>query len=165
MAEKYVTGLQIFYYFVCKRKLWYFSNQLCMESENESVQLGKILDESSYKNKTKHILIDNIINIDFISEHKLLHEVKKSRHIEEAGVWQVKYYLYYLKTKGVEGLKGKIDYPLLKHSLSVELSEQDEKILETVIAEINEIVNLKLPPSTETKKFCKSCAYYDLCMI
>ena len=25
-----------------------------------------------------------------------LHEVKKSKSVEEAGIWQMKYYLYYL---------------------------------------------------------------------
>ena len=96
MSEKLVSGMKIYYYFVCRKKLWYFSNEINMESENENVQLGKILDESTYKNRKKHIMIDNIINIDYIAEHNVLHEVKKSRKIEEAGIWQIKYYLYYL---------------------------------------------------------------------
>ena len=37
-----------------------------MESENENVQLGKLLDEKSYERDEKHINIDNVINIDFI---------------------------------------------------------------------------------------------------
>jgi CRISPR-associated exonuclease Cas4 len=165
MDEKYVTGLQVYYYFVCKKKLWYFLNEICMESDNENVQLGKILDENSYKSHSKHILIDNVINIDFISEHNLLHEVKKSRKIEEAGIWQLKYYLFYLKSKGLDGLKGKIDYPLLKQSLVVELNESDEETLKTVIDEIYAIKASSLPPTVDKKKFCKSCAYYDLCAI
>ena len=84
----------VYYYFVCKRKLWYFSNEINMESENESVILGKLLDEGSFKRDEKHINIDDTINIDFIREYKELHEVKKSKAIEEAGVWQTKYYLY-----------------------------------------------------------------------
>lgn len=74
-----ITGVMIYYYFVCKRKLWYFCHDIRMETENEDVILGKILDESSYKKKDKHINIDDIINIDFISEHKELHEVKKKQ--------------------------------------------------------------------------------------
>ena len=112
--ETRITGVMIYYYFVCKRKLWYFVHEINMESENENVLLGKLLDESSYQRDDKHINIDNVINIDFIKEHKELHEIKKSRSIEEAGVWQMKYYLYYLKQRGVDGLKGRIDYPLLK---------------------------------------------------
>ena len=74
------------------------------KQKNEDVILGKILDESSYSKNEKHINIDNIINIDFISEHKELHEVKKSKAVEDAGIWQVKYYLYYLWKRGVKGI-------------------------------------------------------------
>lgn len=54
--EERITGVMIYYYFVCKRKLWYFCHEIRMEAENEDVILGKILDESSYK-KMINILI------------------------------------------------------------------------------------------------------------
>lgn len=47
--EERITGVMIYYYFVCSRKLWYFCHQINMEDENENVQLGKLLDENSYK--------------------------------------------------------------------------------------------------------------------
>ena len=103
--NKRITGVMIYYYFVCKRKLWYFCHEINMESENENVQLGKLLDEKSYERDEKHINIDNVINIDFIREHQELHEIKKSKAIEEAGIWQVKYYL----TKLQQELKVYID--------------------------------------------------------
>ena len=43
MTDKRITGVMIYYYFVCKRKLWYFCHEINMESENENVQLGKLL--------------------------------------------------------------------------------------------------------------------------
>lgn len=49
--DERITGVMIYYYFVCKRKLWYFCHDIRMETENEDVMLGKILDESSYKKK------------------------------------------------------------------------------------------------------------------
>lgn len=82
-----------------------------MEDNNENVQLGKLLDENSYKRDDKHIQIDGVINIDFIHDNRELHEIKKSRAVEEAGIWQLKYYLYYLEERGVKGIKGRIDYP------------------------------------------------------
>ncbi len=85
----------------------------------------RVLDEESYKRDEKHINIDNVINIDFIRSSGVLHEVKKSRKIEEAGIFQVKYYLYYLKKKGVTDIRARIDYPLLKQSLEIELTEED----------------------------------------
>ena len=135
MGDK-VTGVMVYYYFVCKRKLWFFCHQINMESENEDVILGKILDDNSYQKDDKHINIDDVINIDFIREEKELHEVKKSRVLEEAGVWQLKYYLYYLQKRGVVDLKGKIDYPLLKKTMKIELYDKDIKEIERIIEEI-----------------------------
>ena len=163
--EERITGVMIYYYFVCKRKLWYFSHEISMEAENENVMLGKLLDESSYQRGEKHINIDNVINIDFIKEHKELHEVKKSRAIEEAGVWQVKYYLYYLKQRGVDGLKAKIDYPLLKKNLMVELTQEDEAQIERIMGDIHAMKEQMLPPEFSKGKICAKCAYYDLCVI
>lgn len=137
--ENRVTGVMIYYYFVCKRKLWYFINEINMESDNENVMLGKLLDENSYRRDDKHINIDNVINIDFIKEHQELHEIKKSKAIEEAGIWQVKYYLYYLKQRGVKGLTAKIDYPMIKKNIVVELSEDDEVQLQKIIADIEKL--------------------------
>lgn len=163
--EDRITGVMIYYYFVCKRKLWYFCHEINMEAQNEKVMLGKLLDESSYQRDEKHINIDNIINIDFVRECRELHEVKKSKAVEEAGIWQVKYYLYYLKQRGVDGMKGKIDYPLLKKTLVVELSEEDIEKLDQVIKEIVEIKKQENPPEFLVMKLCKNCAYYDLCFI
>lgn len=163
--EERITGMMIYYYFVCRRKLWYFTHEISMENENEDVMLGKLLDENSYQRDDRHINIDNVINIDFIREHQELHEVKKSRAIEEAGIWQVKYYLYYLKQRGVSGLKAKIDYPLLKKNLMVELTEEDEKRLAQITDEIAGLKRELLPPEFEAKKICTKCAYHDLCFI
>ena len=51
-----ITGIMIYYYFVCQRKLWYFVNHINMEQNSELVSIGKILDENSYKNEKKSIL-------------------------------------------------------------------------------------------------------------
>lgn len=163
--EERITGVMIYYYFVCKRKLWYFIHEISMETENENVMLGKLLDDNSYQRDEKHINIDNTINIDFIKEHRELHEVKKSKAIEEAGIWQVKYYLYYLKQRGVSPITAKIDYPLLKKNLTVELCEDDEKQMEEIIKDINEMKAQEQPPELCAEKICAKCAYHDLCFI
>ena len=109
-----ISGMMIYYYFVCKRKLWYYINQLNMEQNSELVAIGKILDENSYKREKKGILIDETINVDFIKNGAVLHEVKKTRSIEQAGLWQLKYYMYYLENKGIQNISAIIDYPLIK---------------------------------------------------
>lgn len=164
MIDKPITGVMMYYYYVCKRKLWYFYHEIQMEQESENVAIGKLLDETSYKREDKHINIDNVINIDFLRAEGILHEVKKSKKIEEASVWQVKYYLYYLKQHNVS-IKAKIDYPLLKHTLDVELEENDMEIIESNLAEIKKITSANNPPELLKSSICKKCAYYDLCFI
>ncbi|MEG2246849.1 MAG: CRISPR-associated protein Cas4 [Peptostreptococcaceae bacterium] len=163
--EKEITGVMVYYYEVCKRKLWYFYHEIQMEDGNENVQIGKVLDEETYKRDKKHINIDNIINIDFIRSKGVLHEVKKSKKIEEASILQVKYYLYFLQKRGVTNIKAKIDYPLLKQSIDIQLEKEDIKNLAEIINNINDIVKEGTPPALDKKRICKSCAYYDLCFI
>lgn len=160
-----ITGVMVEYYFVCKKKLWYFANQIQMENEHENVLIGRVLDETSYMQENRNVLIDEAINIDFIRKRKQIHEIKKSRSIEEAAIWQVKYYLYYLKKLGMEGISGVIDYPLLKRKLVVELEKDDERKIEEVIIDIEKIVTMSSPPLTKKTKICSKCAYYELCFV
>ncbi len=162
---KKVTGVMVYYYFVCKRKLWYFSNNLNMESTSELVGIGKLVDETSYSRERKNILIDEVINIDFLKNWKVVHEVKKSKKIDEASKWQLKYYMWVLKNKGVQIEKGVLDYPLLRKREEVYLEEDDEYRLEHVINDIQTIITSNLPPDTINKSMCKKCAYYELCYI
>lgn len=163
--QREISGMMFYYYFVCKRKLWFFANEIQMESENEDVIIGKLIDENSYSRELKHVLIDNTVNIDFIKEWKILHEVKKQKSIEEAGIWQLKYYIYFLRKRGINIEKGILDYPKLKKREEIFLTEEDEKRIEEVLLEIREIVNLKLPPKLEKLKICKKCAYFEYCYI
>ena len=163
--QKDITGVMVYYYGVCKRKLWYFYNEIQMEQGSEAVSIGKTIDEETYKRDKKHINIDNIINIDFIRSKGILHEVKKSNKIEEASILQVKYYLYFLQKRGVDNIKAQIDYPLLKKNIEVELTELDIKNIEQILNDIKVIVEKNIPPELDKKRICKSCAYYDLCFI
>lgn len=163
--QREISGTMFYYYFVCKRKLWFFANEIQLENENEDVIIGKLIDENSYSRELKHVLIDNTVNIDFIKEWKILHEVKKQKSIEEAGIWQLKYYIYFLKERGINIEKGILDYPKLKKREEIFLTEEDEKRIEEILLEIREIVNLKLPPKLEKLKICKKCAYFEYCYI
>lgn len=160
------TGTQINYYFVCRRKLWYFSNDLSMEHSSESVSIGKQIHEKSYKREKKEVMIDNRIAVDFIGDKGVINEVKKSNSIEEAHRFQVLYYIYYLKQKGVENVKGIIRYPKLREKVEVKLTEKSEIELTEVLEEIEGILNRNQPPTIDkNKSFCKKCSYYELCWI
>ena len=101
-SMKSVTGAMLYYYYVCDRKLWYFSHQLDMEHTSDLVQIGKLIDEESYNREKKHIMIDDVISIDFLQNWRIVHEVKKSKSVEIASIWQLKYYMWILENKGVE---------------------------------------------------------------
>lgn len=160
-----ITGIMVYYYFICQRKLWYFLNEINMEQNSELVSIGKIIDETSYSRERKGILIDNTVNIDFIKNGAVLHEVKKTKAIEEAGIWQIKYYMYYLEQRGVKNVEAQIDYPLIRETKEIFLEEEDRKILENMEKNIAEIKNLDKSPEVLNAKFCKKCAYFDLCYV
>lgn len=159
------TGVMVYYYFVCKRKLWFFCKDIKLEDNSEDVGIGKLIDETSYSREKKHINIDNVINIDFIKDWEVLHDIKKSRSIEEASIWQLKYYIYYLRQKGVNIEKGILDYPKIKKRVDVFLYDEDIETIIKIIQDINEISNSPKPLDREVKKICKKCAYYELCFI
>lgn len=69
MQKMEYTGTQINYYFVCHRKLWLFSKDIRFENENEYVQLGRLIDEHSYRRNKKQIEIGKI-RIDFIDKKR-----------------------------------------------------------------------------------------------
>ncbi|SDU06325.1 CRISPR-associated protein Cas4 [Desulfobacula phenolica] len=158
------TGTQINYYFVCKRKLWLFTRAIRFEDENEYVQLGKLIDESTYKRNKKQIEIGNI-KIDFIDNKGVIHEIKKSNKIEKAHIYQLKYYIYFLNKMGVKNIIGEIDYPKLKQRQKVILDAEDEMEFKAIFSDIHEILDRKKPPAIINKPYCKKCAYYEFCFV
>lgn len=151
------------YYFVCPRKLWLFSRGLQYEAENENVQLGKLVEEQAYTGQRKQRMFDDTINVDFLEKWRILHEVKKSRAIEDAAVWQLRYYLYYLRKKNIAVEKGYLDYPKLRKRIEVTLEGETIKELENILKWIEEIVASEQIPVLEKKKICRKCAYFDYC--
>jgi len=159
-----ITGVKISYYLICQRKLWLFSHNITMEHTSEYVEMGTVIHETSYERKRKEINFDGI-KIDFYEKNnKLIHEVKKSKSLDESHKWQIKYYIYHLKKLGID-VKGQIDYPLLKKNEKVELTEDDITAIENAIIDINKIVNMTKPPPIIKKTFCSKCSYYDLCYV
>ena len=163
--KKEITGMMIYYYYVCHKKLWYFLNDINMESGNEDVQIGKVIDEEMHSNVEKHININNVISIDYIKSKNILYEVKKSKAIEEASIKQVQFYLYYIKKHNIKIEKAVLDYPLLKQSKEIILDKESEEEIDQTIEEIEKIMNMKVPPETIKKKICKKCSYYDICFL
>lgn len=156
-----VSGTIFEYYHICTRKTWYCANGISMESENENVQLGKLIDENSYSREKKHILINDCASIDFFKDSRVF-EIKKSRSELDAAVSQVKYYLYVLKRNGVD-TDGELRVPKENYSERIVLSHEDIKQIETELADIHALLSQKTAPAAEKTKICGKCAYYELC--
>ena len=84
--EMLFSGTQVNYYIICKTKLWLFSHFVTMEHSSDLVSYGKLVHETSYREKKKEIVIDGRIAIDFIQKGDtlILHEVKKAKKMEKA---------------------------------------------------------------------------------
>jgi CRISPR-associated exonuclease Cas4 len=68
--------------------------------------------------------------------------VKKSKVLEEAHIWQVKYYLWFLKNKGVK----------------VYLEEADNDKILNALNEISKIIKSEKIPNVINKPYCKKCS-------
>ncbi len=156
------TGTEVGYFFICRKKLWWFHHGIEMERENDRVKMGKLVDENSYNRQKKEISIDGKIVLDWQADG-VVHEVKLSDKMEAAHEFQLLYYLYYLKQKGVEHLTGQIDYPKLRQTQTVELTAEKETELESALTDMENITAAEKPPEVEFMKICNSCSYAELC--
>jgi CRISPR-associated exonuclease Cas4 len=156
------TGTEVGYYFICHKKLWWFAHGVHMEQGHDRVKLGKLVHEQSYSRRRKEIDIDGRIVLDW-REDGIVHEVKLTDKMEDAHEMQLVYYLYYLKRKGVDGLRGQIDYPKLRQTKIIELDEERERKIVQALEQIKRIVELPRAPQVEWMKICRSCSYAELC--
>jgi CRISPR-associated exonuclease Cas4 len=152
------------YYIVCKTKLWLFYHNINLEDNSEDVRIGKVLHEISDE-KVDEVSLENI-KVDKITRDYVI-EVKKSDSDIEAAKWQLLYYLYRLKQKGIYK-KGRLEVfekrKQDKKRIVIELNEENEKKLLEIIEDIKKIINSPMPePVFESK--CKKCAYYEFCFL
>jgi len=161
----HITGVQVNYYFICKTKLWLFSHLATMEHTSDAVALGRVIHEGSYARQRREVAI-GAIKVDFIKrgDEVVLHEVKKSRRMREAHRYQMLYYLYYLKRRGVKA-RGIINYPLLRRREEVVLGEEEEEEMKRILAEIARIVAAREPPKPEKRRICRKCSYFEFCWV
>lgn len=161
-----LTGTLINYYFHCQTQCWMHANRLNMEDNSEDVRIGKVLHEiSEEKSKKVEIQIDNV-KIDKLTREYLV-EMKKSDSDPVAVKWQVLLYLYKLKQKGIER-KGKIEYFEKNHATKseiLELTQENEAELLSVLDAIETLILLPMPPPPKLENKCKKCAYYEYCFI
>lgn len=102
--------------------------------------------------------------IDFFdTRNKIIHETKRSNKVEEAHIWQIKFYLWLMELNGIEAEKGIIEYPKLREREEIFLEEKDINYLKDIIQKIKILTENDVCPTVLNSKICKSCSYFDFC--
>ncbi len=123
---------------------------------------GKLLHEKAYKRANeKKLMISDEFKIDVL-DGEYVREVKLSSKMTKADRYQLLYYLYQLKKRGLIR-KGLVSYTKEKKTEEIILTKEDENELEKIEVHIKKILNSPTPPKLIKKKYCRSCAYYDFC--
>ncbi len=163
-----ITGTHFNYYLICHRKLWLFANGIHMEQTSETVQEGKLIHQSAYADRAsryKEIELEGIKIDYFDPKNSTVHEIKRGKSVEQAHVWQLKYYLYKLLKSGIEA-SGVLEYPKLRKTDQVFLKDEDKDKIAKMEQDISNILEQKeTPPRLKNPSFCKKCAYYDFCWV
>jgi CRISPR-associated exonuclease Cas4 len=163
-----ITGTHFNYFRICHRKLWLFAHSIQMEHTSDLVTEGRLIHENSYQQRTsryEEIEVDGIKIDYFDARNRVVHEVKKSDKMEDAHVWQLKYYLYVMERRLGETVTGILEYPKLRRTVEVLLSEPDRAEIEAVIIEINKIIQSDICPEKAKMSICRNCSYYDFCWV
>lgn len=157
------TGVEINYLFVCKRKLWFYTHNITMEQNSQRVEIGKEVHDNSLNSKKSEMMIDETIRIDYIDNELAIHEIKMSKAMEDASMYQILYYIYYLRNKGVDCRKGVVHFPKTRKTEDIIYDEKYDKQINDIIKQVQIIKEMKSPPDVEQTKKCKKCSYYELC--
>lgn len=161
-----ITGTHFNYYQICHRKLWLFANGINMESTSDVVYEGKLIHESSYPQRSERyeeVEIEGVKVDYFDAKHNVIHEIKKSNKVEQAHEWQLKYYIYVFERNGIEGCTGVLEYPTIRQTSQVVLTDEDRQMIVEMEEKIKGIIESDLCPTLSKKRLCKSCSYYDFC--
>ena len=164
----HTTATHINYLHICRRKLWLFSNGMTMEQTSDLVSEGKLIGDMSYPQRAERyteVEFDGV-KIDYYdAKNKVVHEVKKSSKMETAHAAQVKYYLWVLERNGILGATGVLEYPKLRQTETVTLTDDDRLAIPLWEAEVKAIIEAERPQKVVEIGACKRCAYHDYCYI
>ena len=161
-----ITATLINLYNVCKREMWLHANGIRFEHTSDLVLEGRLIHEDSYpqrSGKYEEIELDGI-KVDFYDpKRKVIHEIKKSNKVEAAHEWQLKYYIYVFERNGIEGVTGVLEYPTLRKTQEVVLSDVDRERIQEMEVDIQRIISDDDCPPLQKRGICRNCSYFDFC--
>ncbi len=165
-----ISSTQFSYLHLCHRKPCLHHRHIQMENatDNAYVEEGKLIGETTYQHRPQKWRELNLgyLKIDhYDPANKQVREVKKSSKLEHAHIAQVKYYLYALEDRGIDGATGIIEYPRQRRTTTVEICDADRREIKDWKKEIERIVNLTNCPELVKKGFCRKCAFWEFCFV
>ena len=176
-----VTGMMIHYLYICHRKLWLLPRGVFFSGENYFLKMGKLIEEKflyerSRENKeledkdSKIYLNEGYLQgqIDYIDKEGnclIVGEIKRSGRARKAALMQIAFYLYILKLKGIENIKGKLLLDEEKEEVEVILSDELEREVKKAIMQVKSICRQPhIPKAIPLEKhFCRGCSFKDFC--
>lgn len=159
-----VNGTLVWYYNICKRQVWLMSRNIVPDEHDENVELGRFIHEEAYNRNSKEISFGNV-KFDILfhkGKELIIGETKKSSKYDEASKWQLLFYLKVLKDYGINA-KGVLLFPEEKKRKEILLDEDSELELNSMVEDIEKIIDLELPPDVNKTIFCRNCAYKEYC--
>ncbi|MFN8356391.1 MAG: CRISPR-associated protein Cas4 [Spirosomataceae bacterium] len=180
-----INATLINYFFLCHRKLWLHYHGIRMEHTSDVVYEGKLIGEESYPQRAEKnqevevsasltvqppnqapVEVELSAKIDFFdAKQGVVHEIKRSDARERAHIAQVQFYLFLLRANGIRAEYGLLEYPKLRQTERVYLSENDTKALHEQIGAIWQLLNQEQCPPRLSKSQCKSCSYFEFCWV
>ncbi|SHO50572.1 CRISPR-associated protein Cas4 [Anaerocolumna xylanovorans] len=164
MEDFKVTGTFIWYYCICKREVWLLAHGMEADQQDENMQMGNAIHETSYKRDSKEVEFAGS-KFDVISKENgklIVGEIKKSSKYLESAKMQLLFYLMELEESGIYA-EGELLFPEEKKKETVILTEDTRKQLKQVIEDIKRIAVMPLPMMANRIKYCKNCAYSEFC--
>lgn len=173
----HITATLVNYFMLCHRKVWLHANGILMEHTSDLVSEGKLVGQESYPQRAERWTeievsaepssgIRLAAKIDFFDPQAgVVHEVKKSDAKEAAHIAQVQFYLYVLRLNQIKAEFGLIEYPKIRSTEKVFLTEVDQQILEDKILRVSEIINREECPEKLPISKCKSCSFFEFCWV
>ena len=173
-----ITGTLVNYAVLCRRKAWLAVHGLWMEHESDLVAFGRLLDETSYTEELRYVNVEVAGpggirlagRIDWAEVREgVVHETKHSPKALEAHRWQLRFYLWLLKLRGVkrsdgQPFEGQLNFPRQRRTEVVRLTAKEEARLEELVQELYQTaLQTTPPPRLENRRFCRKCAYEELC--
>lgn len=159
-----ITGTDIWYYFVCKRRVWLSIRKILPDEEDDNLEIGRFIHEYRYGRHKKEIVLDSI-RLDSIKREDgswIVMEVKKSSKYFSSSYYQLLYYLYILEEKGIQA-KGELLFPEERRREMVMLTKETRSRLEEAINKIKEIAHKPIPDYSKKIAACNNCAYNEYC--